>query len=166
MPRSYRNGDGGALSCPAGHAGDAMRWWLVALAGCAEQWVAADTLEEPFTGPGEFGIRVTTEPEAWPDEVVDDAVRARFDGPGTLSSLEDEREILETSSTEVNVLDAFDDCPRDEVCVRELWFSVACEEPCDGEVTADAFLAAKGLLDGGDTAWGGPLTLEWVAPSP
>lgn len=137
-----------------------MRWSVLVLAACGEQWVAADDLEQEFAGPGEFGLRVTTQPEAWPKELYGDAVRATFHGDGTLRSLDEDRELLEVSPKDVNVLDAWDGCPRDAECVVELGFAVDCEAGCEGRVTADAFLSEKGM--GGDTDFGGALQLEWI----
>ncbi|MCA9494976.1 MAG: hypothetical protein KC621_33845 [Myxococcales bacterium] len=64
-----------------------MFWWLAA---CTEVWLASDRLSHPFTGPGEFALRLTVEPELWPDRPFDGAVRVGLSGAGELSSLVDD----------------------------------------------------------------------------
>ena len=124
--------------------------WFLALGvmvGCAEHWVASDAVGVAFRGPGEIGVRVTTTPEAWPDERYGDAVRAAFYGSGPVRLVDvSDHEILQGDDDWVNVLDAWRGCDPGEVCVRELWFDVGCySEACEGEFEVDAFFSTYPL---------------------
>lgn len=113
------------------------------VAGCSEKWSATDDVEAAFTGPGVFGVAVTVTPEAWPENADHGAVRAEFQGDGTLASLDTDRDILQGSPGWVNVRDAFVDCDPSTVCERTFWFEVSCEGGCAGVVSVDAFISEE-----------------------
>ncbi|MCB9685496.1 MAG: hypothetical protein H6735_10690 [Alphaproteobacteria bacterium] len=135
-----------------------MFWSLVA---CSEVWLASDRLAHPFTGPGEFALRLTVTPEAWPDGPFDGAVRVGFSGSGELSSLDEDLEVVEVGTNSLNAVDVFDRCPHDEDCEVDLHYLVRCQT-CEGRVTADAFLSVHAM--GGHDSRDGSLVLAWLEP--
>lgn len=114
---------------------------LILLPSCSEHWYASDEDEVQLSGPGRVLVRVTTTPEAWPEDLYGDAVRATFLGDGVLSAVDAEGEVNELSDQSVNLLDAWDGCARDEVCVEVFAFDLECHGGCRGTFQVDAFLS-------------------------
>lgn len=137
--------------------------WLALVAGCGEHWVASDDLVHAFSGPGEFGLRLTVEPEAWPRDEWDGAVRVSWSGAGELASLDVDRDVGVVGTNSLNTFDAFDGCDHDRTCVVDLSYFVHCQA-CDGRVTADAFLSVQGPAPR-SLPGEGALRLEWSEPT-
>ena len=135
---------------------------LAFLSGCGEHWYSFDNAEIKLSGPAHISVRVSTTPEAWPEDLYDDAVRATFTGEGRLFSADPRREILQVSESDVNILDAWEDCPLDEDCVKVFSFDVVCHGPCAGNFQVDAFMATSPFPE---PDRGGSLDIEILEPS-
>ena len=131
---------------------------LVLVSGCGEDWYASDELEMPFVGPGVVAVRVTTTPEAWPDRLYSNAVRASFDGCD-ITLVDPNHEILQGGRHWVNVLDAWDACEPGTFCEATFEFAVDCEQACEGTFFVDAYLSTQHVPE---PDRGGSVTLEWV----
>jgi hypothetical protein len=149
---------------------------IVACAGgCGETYYSSDDawlgLDVPAGGLEQLLVRVVTEPEAYPEREYSNAVRLAYrrgrnatdEVPEvTLESVED-REVNEFVGG-LNLLDAWDGCPRDATCDRTFVIAVGCEsrDDCRGGISADAYLSTQ--LGGSGRAPDGSLQLELSVP--
>lgn len=131
---------------------------LLLPAACGERHIARERAWlELALEPGEevlVEVIVQTAPEAWPRNLYSDAIRTGFDdGPNRQLSESIEavvidspegREIL-TFPGALNVLDAWDDCDREQTCRRVIPLTLWCDQqrPCDGGLYAEAYLSTQ-----------------------
>jgi hypothetical protein len=144
---------------------------LAALTGCApaEHWFSLD--DNTLDVDTQFALvdaTVTTTPEAFPRDLYGQALRLRMDDAevaflGEVVNgvvLDEARDIDDHWGDNVNVLDAWSDCPPDEVCERTFRFEISrvgdLTDP--GLVEADAFLSTFGLKP--ERFRGGSLVLD------
>jgi hypothetical protein len=135
------------------------------LAGCAENWYAFDRDAERLTVPAGQGryasVEVVTQPEAYPERRLSNALRVAFyTGPSTTTPVAG-ASVTSSDSDDtsgfpaaVNVLDAWADCDPTAPCDRTFEFRVACDGPADcvGSFSADAFLSTRDLGSAPDDA--------------